>query len=106
MGRTNAIAAALLLLVAVCFAPVVHNGFVNYDDEVYVTANPRLEQPLSADTLRWAFTTFRASNWHPVTWLSHLADVALFGLDARGHHLISLALHAANTRCCSCCCCA
>ena len=97
IGRTAALCAALLLLLAACFAPVLRNGFVNYDDDVYVTANPMLGKPLATDTLRWAFTTFRASNWHPVTWLSHRADVALFGFDARGHHLTSLALHAANT---------
>jgi hypothetical protein len=91
------LAGALLLLVAICFAPVVRNGFLNYDDDTYVTANPLLEDTVSARTFQWAFTTFRASNWHPLTWISHQTDVALFGFDPRGHHLTSLALHAANT---------
>jgi hypothetical protein len=91
------LAVALLLLVAFCFAPVARNSFVNYDDDTYVTANPLLEGSVSLRTFRWAFTTFRASNWHPLTWISHQADVALFGFDPRGHLLTSLALHATNT---------
>jgi tetratricopeptide (TPR) repeat protein len=91
------LAGALLLLVAFCFAPLARNGFINYDDDKYVTANPLLEGTVTPNTFRWAFTTFRAANWHPLTWISHQADVALFGFNPRGHHLTSLALHAANT---------
>ena len=97
MKKTFALCAVLLVLVGVCFAPVFGNDFINFDDDVYVTANPLLQDHLSLRTLTGAFTTFRASNWHPLTWLSHRADVALFGYDPRGHHLTSLALHAVNT---------
>jgi len=72
------------------------NGFVNYDDPDYVTANPRVQAGLSLDGIRWAFTSGAASNWHPLTWISHQVDVTLFGLNPRGHHATSVFLHALN----------
>jgi tetratricopeptide (TPR) repeat protein len=74
------------------------NGFefTNYDDTLHVTANPYVRQGLTAAGIGWAFRTFQAGNWYPLTWLSHMADVSLFGLRAGGHHLTSLLLHAAN----------
>jgi hypothetical protein len=90
-----------LALVAVTLAvywPVRSCDFVNYDDDAYVTANAAVLEGLSGETLAWAFRTDTtvASNWHPVTMLSHLADVSLFGLDPAGHHLTSLLWHALN----------
>lgn len=88
-----------LLLAAVTagvLSPVLRNGFLDYDDDVYVTANPQVRQGLTLDTARWALTSTEAANWFPLTRLSHLADVSLHGLDPRGHHLTSLAIHAAN----------
>jgi tetratricopeptide (TPR) repeat protein len=73
------------------------NDFVNYDDTQYVTANAHVFTGLTADNVRWAFTTFEMGNWHPLTWLSHMADCRLFGLNPRGHHFISVFLHIANT---------
>ncbi len=70
--------------------------FVNYDDPSYVTHNPAIRDGLSASGLRWAFTQFHSSNWHPLTWLSHMLDVELFGLEPGPHHLVSVALHALN----------
>ena len=92
-----AIGAALATAVLVAFAPALRNGFVNYDDQLYVTNNPVTQQGLSASSAAWAFTTVWAANWHPLTWLSVMLDVELFGLDPRGHHATSLALHALNT---------
>jgi Flp pilus assembly protein TadD len=83
----------LLALVALAFEPVRRNGFVNLDDPDYVLANPQVREGLSAQGAAWAWTTRHASNWHPLTWLSHMTDVELHGLDARGHHLTSVALH-------------
>lgn len=68
-----------------------------YDDEDYVTDNVFITRGFTAETVRWAFTTFRCTNWHPLTWLSHMADYRLHGLDPRGHHLTNLLLHIANT---------
>jgi hypothetical protein len=89
--------ALLAALVLAAFSPLRHNDFVDYDDNAYLTRNPAVQGGLGAASLRWAFTTTRGSNWHPLTWVSHLADVSLFGLDPRGHHLVNLLLHAANT---------
>jgi Flp pilus assembly protein TadD len=75
------------------FAPVVDFPFVNYDDPIYVKDNPQVRAGLTLEGTRWAFTTGHASNWHPLTWLSHLADVELFGLDAGAHHRTNLFLH-------------
>jgi tetratricopeptide (TPR) repeat protein len=89
----------LLLAVAVCaaFAPALRHDFVGYDDPDYVTQNPHVSTGLTAANLRWALTAAHASNWHPLTWVSHMLDVTLFGLDPAGHHLTSLLLHVANT---------
>ncbi|NBU11714.1 MAG: hypothetical protein EBS84_22405 [Proteobacteria bacterium] len=62
------------------YSTAFHNGFVNLDDPGYITENPNITNGLSMQSIRWAFTTTRESNWHPVTWLSHLVDVQLFGL--------------------------
>jgi tetratricopeptide (TPR) repeat protein len=88
-----------LLLAAMTLAaywPVFRNSFVNYDDPVYVTENPHVLGGLSRASIAWAFRTSLAGNWHPLTCLSHILDVQLFGLKPAGHHLTSLLLHAAN----------
>jgi tetratricopeptide (TPR) repeat protein len=90
------IGAALVLATLIAYAPLVRNGFTSLDDDVYVTANPHVTSGLTRENVRWALTTGHAANWHPVTWLSHMLDVQLFGLHATGHHLVSLALHAAT----------
>jgi tetratricopeptide (TPR) repeat protein len=88
----------LVLLSLAVFAPVMDNDFVGLDDDAYVTGNAHVRAGLTREGLAWAFTTFGyQGNWHPLTWLSHQLDAQLFGLDPRGHHATSLALHAANT---------
>jgi len=84
-------------LALIAYLPALGNGFVAYDDTLYVTRNPVTQLGLTWDTVRWAFTTGFAANWHPLTWLSTMLDVELFGLDPRGHHATSLLLHALNT---------
>lgn len=96
-GRDLGIALGLAVAAFVAGAPALGNGFVAFDDPLYVTRNPVTQQGLSAATVLWAFTTGFAANWHPLTWLSVMLDVELFGLDARGHHATSLLFHAANT---------
>jgi tetratricopeptide (TPR) repeat protein len=86
----------LVVLVAIVYAPVWDHEFVNYDDDRYVTENPFVRQGLSLASVRWALTATHASNWHPLTWLSHMLDVELYSLEPAGHHLTSVALHAAN----------
>lgn len=90
------ISVGLVLLVAAVFGQVAGHDFVNLDDGEYVYANPDVLRGLTPATVAWAFTTGHAANWHPLTWLSHALDVTLFGAWAGGHHLTSVALHAAN----------
>ena len=86
----------LVLAVAVVFEQVVHHEFVNYDDDQYVYGNPKVTAGLSFDGIVWAFTHSHAGNWHPLTWISHMADCRFYGLQPGGHHLSSVALHAAS----------
>lgn len=92
-------AAAVVLLVALTLAAfwgVQDNDFVSYDDPEYVTENPFVRGGLTWRGVAYAFTGIVASNWQPVTVLSHQLDVTLFGMNPRGHHLMNLAFHAAN----------
>ncbi len=90
-----------LLLVAVVtvtvYWPTLHNDFIDFDDDVYVTANMMVRQGLSFKGLLWAFGTFHGANWHPLTWLSHMLDVQLFGMNPMGHHAMSLFIHTLNS---------
>ncbi|WP_306598472.1 tetratricopeptide repeat protein [Geothrix sp. 21YS21S-2] len=88
---------ALVFLVMAVYWQVRHFGFVNFDDPLYVTDNPKVLGGLSWSGLGWAFGTGTGGNWHPLTWLSHMADVTLFGRNAGAHHLVSAGIHAANT---------
>src|SRR5574341_1083655 len=94
--RLAATAAVLVVATFVVYLQVREFGFLAYDDPRYVQENPHVAGGLSRDGIAWAFTTTHASNWHPVTWLSHMLDVELFGLDAGKHHLVNVALHAVN----------
>ena len=87
---------ALIILVTALYLPVKDHPFVNYDDNIYVTDNLQVQSGLSWDTINWAFTTYDAGNWHPVTWLSHALDFQLYGMDPAGHHFDSLLWHALN----------
>jgi len=92
--RGAALSVALLVFLVYC--PVLRNGFVGWDDDIYVYQNPRLHH-LSLPALLRAFTSIHPSgNWHPLTELSHAADCALWGMNAKGHHLTSLLLHGLN----------
>jgi tetratricopeptide (TPR) repeat protein len=93
--RTAAAAFLVGILTAAVLWPVTANDFVDYDDDVYVTRNPFVHGGLTPDGIVWALTATESANWHPLTWLSHMADVSVFRLDPWGHHLTSLLLHAA-----------
>ena len=81
----------------IAFWQVNHCDFINYDDPSYVTENVHIRHGITTEAIRWAFTTGYAANWHPVTWISHMLDVELFGLKPRWHHLTNLLFHIANT---------
>ena len=93
-----------LFLVVATFAvywQVLDNDFVIYDDDVYVTENTHVHKGVTFDSLTWAFTSSTAANWHPLTWVSHMIDFQLYGLNAKGHHLTSLLFHVAAVDSCT-----
>ncbi|MBF0568525.1 MAG: hypothetical protein HQK95_06600 [Nitrospirae bacterium] len=89
----------ILILVAVtffCYLPLRYNDFVTYDDYDYIVNNAQIHSGLTMANIRWAFTTSYFSYWHPLAWISHMADIELFGLNPRGHHLMNLFFHIAD----------
>ena len=97
LRRPGFLCLALAVTTLAVFLPVAWQGFVNYDDSDYVTENAHVQSGLKWDNVVWAFKTGHASNWHPLTWLSHMLDCQLFGLKAGGPHLVSVGFHIANT---------
>lgn len=97
MSRPRLIARLLALLTLAIYLPVARHGFILYDDGDYVTDNPMVRNGLTLAGIKWAFTTFHSANWHPLTWLSHMADCELFDLNPAGPHCVNALLHAANT---------
>ncbi len=93
LRQLGAFVLVMFLLALVAFGPVRHNGFINLDDDIYITGNEATQDGLTLESARLAFTSTRSDTWHPLTWLSHALDVQLFGLDPAGHHLMSLFLH-------------
>ena len=86
----------LALGVVSVYWPVHRYDFVNYDDVDYVVENAHVRAGLTLDGVKWAFTTGHAGNWHPLTWLSHMTDVQLFGMNAGAHHAVNVFFHVAN----------
>ena len=84
------------LVTLALYLPALHHGFVEYDDQQYVTENPRVQAGLTWTGLVWAFG-FHAGNWHPLAWLSHMLDCQFYGANAGGHHLTNVLLHVAST---------
>jgi len=82
---------------SVAFLQVNECDFTSFDDGQYITANPYIENGITVGAIKWAFTSGYACNWHPLTWLSHMLDIQLFGLNPHRHHLVNLLFHIANT---------
>jgi protein O-mannosyl-transferase len=95
-ARPRVIGLLLALVTLLVYLPVCHYNFVNYDDSDYVTENHVVQNGLTWAGVEWAFTTWHAGNWHPLTWLSHMLDCELFGLNAGAHHSVNVLFHAAN----------
>ena len=87
----------LAALVFAAFQPALKNDFIAFDDSDYVTSNATVLQGLTWAGMRWAFASTEAANWHPLTWISHMVDVQLFGLNPMGHHLTSILLHTVSS---------
>ena len=95
--RLNTALCVLLAAVTIAlYSPVMGHSFVVLDDREYVVANSHIHDGLSWKTVKWAFTSMEAANWHPLTWLSHALDYQLFALNPGGHHLDSVLIHALN----------
>ena len=97
MRRDWWIYAALVLAIVAAYAQVSSFQFVNYDDPDYVTENLHVREGLTASSVTWAFTATEYANWFPLTWLSHMLDVELYGLRAGGHHVTNVAIHIITT---------
>jgi len=98
MKKKLLITSLLLLGSLVGYWRVAGNQFIqSFDDAEYITQNAQIQNGLTVDGIKWAFTSGYAANWHPVTWISHMLDIQFFGLNPAGHHLMSLLLHLANT---------
>jgi len=87
----------LVLATVGAFGQVYTHGFINFDDGQYVADNRHLRDGLSLEGIRWSLTTFYVANWHPLTWISHMLDVEIFGLNPGAHHVINLIFHTLNT---------
>jgi tetratricopeptide (TPR) repeat protein len=96
MSRPRLIALLLALATLLVYLPATRSSFLNYDDDDYVTSNYVVQNGLTFAGIQWAFTTVHASNWHPLTWLSHMADCEFFGLNPAAHHFVNVLFHAAN----------
>jgi len=95
--RNHIICAGLVTACIAIYGQGIAHDFVTWDDGLYVTNNPHVQNGLTGPGLIWAFTTTKASNWHPLTWLSHMLDCQIYGLHPGGHHLTNLLFHATNT---------
>src|SRR5881397_1296422 len=94
------VAVVCLLLSAVTISvywPLGKNEFLTYDDAEYVTDNMHVREGLTGENIGWAFTHMHSANWDPLTWISHMVDCQLFGLNPLAHHLTNLLLHIANS---------
>jgi Tfp pilus assembly protein PilF len=97
MRRKTFICLVLITVTLAVFWQVSNHEFVNFDDDDYVSENPHVQSVLSRQAIIWAFTATRAANWHPLTWLSHMIDCQLYGLNPSGHHLTNVLFHLVNT---------
>jgi tetratricopeptide (TPR) repeat protein len=95
-GLQSLVACLLVAATLAVYWRIGRHEFLHYDDDQYVTENPVVRSGLTAEGVSWAVTTTHFSYWHPLTWISHMTDVELFGMDARAHHFVSLSFHAAN----------
>lgn len=96
LRRDLLISLFLIITTVTVYWQVTNHNFV-YDDESYITKNRSVQAGLTLESIIWSFTTTQASNWHPLTWLSHLLDYQLYGMNSGMHHLTNLLLHLMNT---------
>ena len=88
---------SLIFLTMAAYWEVQHNDFINLDDNLYVTENLHVQKGITPKSIFWTFTSIENGQWHPITWLSHMIDCQLYGLNPCGHHLTNLLFHIGNT---------
>jgi tetratricopeptide (TPR) repeat protein len=91
------ISTALIVIILAVYMQVGNYEFTNFDDPEYVTENPHVSSGITGKNIIWAFTFVEENNWHPITWLSHMADVELYGMNPRGHHLTNVIIHTVSS---------
>ncbi len=91
------IAVGLVAVTLAVYSQVLTHQFIGFDDDVYITSNQMVMGGLTLKGIAWAFTTFESANWHPLTWLSHMLDYQIFGMNAGGHLFVNTSIHTANT---------
>ncbi|MFH1580990.1 MAG: tetratricopeptide repeat protein, partial [Pseudomonadota bacterium] len=97
LRREGVVCLFLVLTVLAVYWQVGDHEFVNYDDNDYITENQHVQAGLTLKSIAWAFTSTHASNWHPLTWLSHMLDCQIYGLNPGGHHFTSVLFHTLNS---------
>ena len=97
MSRTRLILLLLVLGTLAVYLPVMHHDFCTFDDGDYVNGNSMVYHGLTLAGIKWAFTSYYASNWHPLTWMSHMLDCQLFGVNPGPQHVVNVLFHVANT---------
>ena len=99
MSKNKILIIYIVLAVAtlIAFWQVNYCDFINYDDVPYISQNSHIQNGITMESIRWAFTTGYQANWHPLTWISHMLDIQLFGLNPHWHHIMNLLFHIANT---------
>lgn len=95
MKNKNICLVVILLIVVSCiaFGRIADNGFINFDDQGYITQNNHVHSGINLQSIKWAATSVVVGNWHPLTMISHILDWSIFGANASGHHLVNLFLH-------------
>jgi tetratricopeptide (TPR) repeat protein len=99
-ARASSVTGICVFLAAItllCYWPITHHAFINFDDHEYITENVHVKAGLTWQGVAWAFCTGSFCSWHPLTWISHMLDYELYGLNAGGHHLTNLLFHIANS---------
>jgi Flp pilus assembly protein TadD len=95
--RELLIGVGLIVAVVAVYGQVLSHQFINLDDDIYMYENPMVSAGLTTKGVAWAFTTFHAANWHPLTWLSHMLDAQVFGLNPGAHLAINVLFHILNS---------
>ena len=93
MRKLTIICISLVVIILAVYLQTGNHEFLGYDDPAYVTGNPHVSSGITGNNIRWAFTSVDEYNWHPITWVSHMTDVQLFGMNPRGHHLGNVMFH-------------